>query len=666
MKYRDFVVQISSRGDAGFVAEVLASPAGEDADAFEPPFDGRELPGLLRRLDAGIRGEAPAVRHAMPVTAPEPIPDPRQVGEALYKALFTGRILGLYQRSLGEVGHDGLRIKLKLSPRAAVMGRIQNLPWELLARPDGGDYLSLRIASPIVRYLDAPVAARPRRVPFRLHVLLAISQPTDLPALDLEQERRRLEAIGSVRLKIVILERADLASLRRALEAEPFHVLHFMGHGSTDPASGEGSLALMGEDDRADPVRAEVLGALLGEFTSLRLVVLNACLTGRATEPRTSASGRTAEDARVEYQPFAGVAQSLVRAGIPAVVAMQREISDPAANAFSEAFYRRIVAGVPVDAAVTGGRQAILDADSDSLEWSTPALFMRAPDGVLFRRWPRLRAVAIWLAAAAFVVMAIGDYRKLQAERESIEHNNRGITLIEDGRFADARQAFLTALDHHPDFAGAHSNLAELDIMAGLYEQAADRYLRATELEPDVALFRYNLGSTLLKLNRHTEAIDNLERAIELDPGQVPAYNELAKAYRELGRLADASRALEQGLAQDPDELPQGWEAPLYKNLGQVAMADGDAANAIRHFGAARSHYQPSDVSDLAEISLLLAAANHQVDDSAEVCRWLDELQRHAPDLVGPWNPDRPAELAASHGCTLRPTDPRAPNAANN
>jgi hypothetical protein len=64
---------------------------------------------------------------------------------------------------------------------------------------------------------------------------------------------------------------------------------------------------------------------------------------------------------------------------------MQLPISDQAAIAFSEAFYRRLGAGDPVDAAATEGRLAISRRDRRSAEWAVPALFMRVPNGCLFQ-----------------------------------------------------------------------------------------------------------------------------------------------------------------------------------------------------------------------------------------------------------------------------------------
>ena len=79
---------------------------------------------------------------------------------------------------------------------------------------------------------------------------------------------------------------------------------------------------------------------------------------------------------------FAGTAQSLIRHRVPAVVAMQSEVTDKTACCFAGEFYRELAAGHPVDACVGAARQA-LDRDKNP-EWGTPALYLRAADGRLF------------------------------------------------------------------------------------------------------------------------------------------------------------------------------------------------------------------------------------------------------------------------------------------
>ena len=115
-------------------------------------------------------------------------------------------------------------------------------------------------------------------------------------------------------------------------------------------------------------VTAKDLAVFLHDLPALQLAVLNSCEGSRSGTMR----------------PFAGTAQTLVRqARLPAVVAMQFEITDTAATDFARGFYSAIGAGFPVNAAVAEGRREIL-ARGNRLEWGTPSLFMRSPDGRLF------------------------------------------------------------------------------------------------------------------------------------------------------------------------------------------------------------------------------------------------------------------------------------------
>jgi hypothetical protein len=73
----------------------------------------------------------------------------------------------------------------------------------------------------------------------------------------------------------------------------------------------------------------------------------------------------------------------LIQQGIPAVLAMQFEITDQAAIVLSQVFYEALADGYPAEAALTEARKAIF-ASSNDVEWGTPVLYLRAPDGHLF------------------------------------------------------------------------------------------------------------------------------------------------------------------------------------------------------------------------------------------------------------------------------------------
>ncbi|MEM9594624.1 MAG: CHAT domain-containing protein [Acidobacteriota bacterium] len=322
---------------------------------------------------------------------------PEAFGTQLYEALFHGQVGTLYERSRGSLESDrsrGLRVKIKLDPELEDFADLEALPWELLRRGETDDYLGLSRRSPIVRYLDVPQPVHPIPLPKRLRVLAVVSSPKGLDPLDLDEERRLLEStLGSLRsIELVFLDRATVKELRRALARQTFHVLHFMGHGGFDAERGEGVVYFEQENGEPLALSGRELARKLRDLGSLGLVFLNACDTARS--PAGANSNR-----------FAGVASALVLAGLPAVVAMQRPISDTAAIAFSDAFYRHLADGRSVDEALTEGRQEIHSAAPTQVEWATPALFVRVPDGTVFQRLPAVPHRVRWAVAVLLLML---------------------------------------------------------------------------------------------------------------------------------------------------------------------------------------------------------------------------------------------------------------------
>jgi hypothetical protein len=70
---------------------------------------------------------------------------------------------------------------------------------------------------------------------------------------------------------------------------------------------------------------------------------------------------------------------------------MQFEISDEAAIVFAGGFYRPLATGSPVDTSLAAARLAMLAERGDDIEWGTPVLFMRVPDGRIFDLGPQGR-----------------------------------------------------------------------------------------------------------------------------------------------------------------------------------------------------------------------------------------------------------------------------------
>jgi hypothetical protein len=330
--------------DGGYTVEAIG-PEGERTSASS---NWTAVAGLEADLEAIRAGDAQRATL-------------ERVGSALFQALFPMSVMRVYIAVQARLAEDeGLRLRLHLPPE------LERLPWELLYYPP--DYLALDPRSPVVRFLDLPDTPRPLATEPPLRLLHLIAGPVDAPSLDAEAEERLLRAALSEladRVEVVPARPGTPAALRDGLRLG-CQILHFSGHGGI--AAGEGYLLFEDDEGHGVALNGDTLAQLL-RGTDVRLAVLNACESALA----------------VEGDAFGSVAAALVRARLPAVIAHQYPMPDRSATIFSADFYRALAAGMPVDAAVGEGRKAVMvelePAWRDRVDWATPVLFMRAPDG---------------------------------------------------------------------------------------------------------------------------------------------------------------------------------------------------------------------------------------------------------------------------------------------
>jgi hypothetical protein len=365
LTYLDFDVLIERADHGAYRVRVVNPPAGPTSSVtFTVPFSKLELENFVLRVGRPRR----VVRR---VDAPETAAI-KIFGGQLYRALFHDDLLISLERSLGEAAANdaGLRLRLRLSDTP----ELAEWPWEFLYDEVRNRFVCLTDRTPLVRFLEVPDPPRPLPVSPPLRVLVMISSPHDpgFAELDVEQEWTKLHGVldGLEQAGLVQLERleaATLGALRQHLRRDDWHVFHFIGHGGFDTHAQDGVLVLEDQAGGSRLVTAQALGVPLHNHDPLRLVVLNAC-EGARSDPT---------------DPFAGTAQTLIQQGIPAVVAMQFEITDPAAIVFTSELYAAVADGYPLDAALSQARQAIY-TDVSEVEWATPVLYLRAPDGRIF------------------------------------------------------------------------------------------------------------------------------------------------------------------------------------------------------------------------------------------------------------------------------------------
>jgi len=283
-----------------------------------------------------------------------------------------------------------------------------SLPWELLH--DGNGYLfqgarptRVRRRLPNTEARDVAVVATPIRI------LLVTARPEDEACGYIDHRASALPLVEAMEslpglVKIHVLSPSTLPALREELDRarshrEPYHVVHFDGHGVYDRTVGLGGLCFELPEDsgklqerRHATVFTSELGPLLRDH-GIPLVFLEACQTAQAEKASES------------------VASELLKVGVASVVAMSHSVLVETARRFVEAFYQALAAGHRVgDAMLAGQRQLKDDTFRGSIfgvgalrleDWFVPVLFQEKEDPQLFKTMPARQTKADFQTALA-------------------------------------------------------------------------------------------------------------------------------------------------------------------------------------------------------------------------------------------------------------------------
>ncbi|WP_406837072.1 CHAT domain-containing protein [Streptomyces sp. AHU1] len=345
-----------------------SSECGEATIRVSPPYSLMELKSELAEVRASLARSSSAEVTRGPATAERPV---RDFGKRLAQSILKDAISIQFDRCRGLAKQEGKALRVLLRPDGPQVCRI---PWEYMVDPFRDDYLAL--CEPVVRDLQLMDRISPIALTLPLRVLGISSLPSDLPVLEEQREREQiaqaLQRKSSDNVDVHWLTGDRWADLADALRSDTWHVLHCICHGGFDEESGGGYIQLSGDSGSAMRVdAADFARRIRKDCPHLRLVVLNAC--------ESAVSGKEGV--------FTSTAASVVRAGVPAVVAMQYEITDKAAVVFASSFYELVAEGLPVDRAVMSARE-VVKMSLGSLEWATPVLFLRSDTTQLFAPEP--------------------------------------------------------------------------------------------------------------------------------------------------------------------------------------------------------------------------------------------------------------------------------------
>ncbi len=304
--YVDFEVRIAP-GPTDYTV-YASGPGGNESGTFAPPNDPAFQTLLQQLADLDIDEDGLT-----------------QLGRQLFLALFHDKIKSAYDRAQSQVeqnGDQGIRLRMNIDPNETAITR---LPWELLYDPDRGPLAMLD--APVARYIPQLSSVPSLKATLPLKVLLTASQtppPADV-AKELAEVQAALESLGTM-MQIAMEPHLTTRKFQRLLR-ENFHVWHFVGHGSFSPDGRTARLVLEDDSGGKQTIGATELQIFLNR-NSIRLVVLDACQSGT-----------------IAVEPFRSIAPALIRAQIPAVVAMQFKAPEELNSSVRERVLPRIGRG---------------------------------------------------------------------------------------------------------------------------------------------------------------------------------------------------------------------------------------------------------------------------------------------------------------------------------
>jgi hypothetical protein len=329
--------------------------------------------------------------------------DPIRYGEALTSQLFADdSVKSSFAQVIASAQslNTPLRIRLLIGPSAP---ELQTLLWETLRDPLDGSPLCTNQNILFSRYLSSldwrPVRLRPKD---QLKALVVASNPSNLSSFGLDpvdipgELNRALTALGDIQTLTIPDQSGSLKptinNVIQHLQNETADILYLVCHGVF--AKDESWIWLEDQEGKAARISGSELVTRLKELPSRpRLIVLASCQSAgkeiSAISPELSSK---------TGGPLAALGPRLAEAGIPAVIAMQGNISMQTITAFMPIFFKELQLDGQIDRAMAAARGAVRHRP----DYWLPALFMRLKSGRVwyvpgfsddrqgFEKWPAL------------------------------------------------------------------------------------------------------------------------------------------------------------------------------------------------------------------------------------------------------------------------------------
>ena len=351
------------------------------------------------QVEATLEGDGPRKTERRPFTftlSPQEAEDIRWYLEdyRIYPVDPAPKIAQRIERRMGEVGRELFKLVLAASDvwdavrrnlngtRIEIETEVEDalVPWELMRDPAADLPLALDVPA-FVRCHGRPALPPNLLGPAKgkIRILLAICRLEDDRVPFRSVARRLIRGLSGAARELFDLEVLrpptfeQLAKRLREANAkgEPFHVVHFDGHG----LSGEVFFENPKLERNAQAVDAATFGKLLHE-TRVPLLILNACRSADSEPPEQP---EKAGDLHQQIREFGSFAHAVMDYGASGVVAWRYSVFVDTAAQYMADLYGALASGLPLGEAATLARKQLSSGGRDIEDWAVPVVFEAAP-----------------------------------------------------------------------------------------------------------------------------------------------------------------------------------------------------------------------------------------------------------------------------------------------
>lgn len=387
-----FKIQLTQIGNQKMEVRVLESVAGEPIGRASMPFGQEDLVALgdilvnANTAGSGLLQREVFVEHGLSSESKIASEYLVRLGKLLYATLLPGAVGIAFAHASNQVrqNRETLSLQLRFDDDATLAAQY---PWELIH--DGQRWVVASGTVEMTRYVTYQEAVTTAPVNLPARMLFVESRPRDLLKLPQNAESQVVwkalqPLVDNGNIDPKRLDKPTYNNLLEELSSSKYHMIHFDGHGiqakrcqhcqsmndtfqmlchrcgiSLEDTHAQAFLAFEDSEAKTDFVSTQAMENMFSTG-GIRFVFLSACLGSNVP------SGNV----------FEGMGPALIRAGVPAVVAMQYAVPVQATIDFSDSFYRAISRGESISRAVAAGRRRLFRDDT----WFIPTLHLRTHD----------------------------------------------------------------------------------------------------------------------------------------------------------------------------------------------------------------------------------------------------------------------------------------------